>query len=285
MTSEFAYDAGDFITTLTTPYGVTRFTKVDPNKTSTTRALETIYPDGDRDRVEYNQHTPLAGSVPVQDIPEGMATTKDFIEVRNTFYWSAYATAYPDYHKAKIYHWLHGLAHMPDLNTTAGILESVKEPLEGRVWFDYAGVGNSIFVGSTNKPAHVGRVLDDGSTQLYTYEYNGFGNVTKMIDPVGRTFSYTYAENGIDLLESRQIPRRSERIAFQNDLQRAASALDHHRCCGSDDHLHVQPPWAGANPNECEERNDHLHLRRQWPFDFGGWATAWIVHCLHLRFS
>ena len=75
-----------------------------------------------------------------------------------------------------------------------------------------AGVGNSIFVGSTNKPAHVGRVLDDGSTQLYTYEYNGFGNVTKMIDPVGRTFSYTYAENGIDLLESRQIR------AGQNEL-------------------------------------------------------------------
>ena len=51
-----------------------------------------------------------------------------------------------------------------------------------------------IAVGSTNKPAHVGRVLDDGSTQLYTYEYNGFGNVTKTIDPVGRTFSYIYAD-------------------------------------------------------------------------------------------
>ena len=50
----------------------------------------------------------------------------------------------------------------------------------------------------------MGRVLDDGSTQLYTYEYNGFGNVTKTIDPVGRTFSYIYAANGIDLLEIRQ---------------------------------------------------------------------------------
>ncbi len=137
ITSQFTYDAGDFITTLTTPYGVTTFAK--ETVPGNTRSLETIYPDSDRDRVEYNQHTPLAGSVPVQDIPEGMATTKDFIEVRNTFYWSkkAYAAAYPDYHRAKIYHWLHGLAHMPDLNTTAGILKSVNEPLEGRVWFDY----------------------------------------------------------------------------------------------------------------------------------------------------
>src|ERR1700730_6043190 len=60
------------------------------------------------------------------------------------------------------------------------------------------------YVGSTNKPTHIGRVLDDGSTQLYTYEYNGFGNITKTIDPMGRTFSYIYAENGIDLLEVRQ---------------------------------------------------------------------------------
>jgi YD repeat-containing protein len=54
-----------------------------------------------------------------------------------------------------------------------------------------------ISVGHTNKPAHIGRVLDDGTTQLYTYEYNGFGNIKKIIDPVGRTFSYDY-DNGND---------------------------------------------------------------------------------------
>lgn len=206
ITSQFTYDAGDFITTLTTPYGVTRFSK---SENGTTRSLETIYPDGDRDRVEFNQSTTLGvqRSDPAQSVPVGMATSNEFLFFRNTYYWSkiAYAAAYPDYTKAKIYHWLHGLAHTADLNTTSGILESVKEPLEGRVWFDYAGSPNGpIVVGSTNKPAHVGRVLDDGSTQLYTYEYNGFGNITKQVDPIGRTFSYTYAANGIDLLEVRQ---------------------------------------------------------------------------------
>jgi len=140
ITSEFTYDAGDFITTLTTPYGVTRFTKVDPNKTSTTRALETIYPDGDRDRVEYNQSTNLGVPAldPAQSVPDDMATGNGlgFLSFRNPYYWSkkAYAAAYPDYTKAKLYHWLHGLAHNKFFNTTAGILESVKEPLEGRVW-------------------------------------------------------------------------------------------------------------------------------------------------------
>ena len=58
--------------------------------------------------------------------------------------------------------------------------------------------------GPNNQPSHVGRVLDDGSTQLYTYTYDGFGHVIKAVDPLGRTISYLYAANGIDLLEVRQ---------------------------------------------------------------------------------
>lgn len=223
ITSQFTYGPDDFIETLTTPYGITRFTK--ESVPGNTRVLETIYPDGNRDRVEYNQSTTLgvpAGD-PVQSVPDDMATGNDrgFLSFRNTFYWSkqAYAAAYPNYTKAKLYHWLHGRAHIADFGTTAGILESVKEPLEGRVWFNYAkqlGDPSPIIVGSTNKPAHVGRVLDDGSTQLYTYEYNGFGNVTKMIDPVGRTFSYFYAENGIDLLETRQTRAGQSELLSKN---------------------------------------------------------------------
>jgi RHS repeat-associated protein len=215
ITSQFTYDDEggdpDFIRKLTTPYGDTTFTK--ESVSGNTRSLETVYPDGNRDRVEYNQSTNLGipdldplhpGSVPPQSVPGGMATRNEYLYYRNTYYWDtmACAYAYGDYTKAKIYHWLHTTENV---HVTAGILESVKEPLEGRIWYDYAGQSSGpIFAGTSNKPTHVGRVLDDGSTQLYTYEYNGFGNVTKMIDPVGRTFSYTYAENGIDLLEVRQ---------------------------------------------------------------------------------
>lgn len=213
LTSVFTYDIdgadgskSDFIVKLTTPYGDTAFAKTEDG---TTRSLETTYPDGNRDRVEFNQSTTLGVQRfdPASSVPTGMATSNEFLYFRNTYYWSriAYAAAYPDYTKAKIYHWLHGRANIPDFNTTSGILESVKEPLEGRVWYDYVGNPNdSKVIGSTNKPAHIGRVLDNGSTQLYSYEYNGFGNVIKQVDPIGRTFSYLYAENGIDLLEVRQ---------------------------------------------------------------------------------
>ena len=71
----------------------------------------------------------------------------------------AIASAYGDYTKAKIYHWLHNT----DFQSPVGILESFKEPLESRVWYDYtdqSSPNGPIQVGSTNKPAHVGRVLD-----------------------------------------------------------------------------------------------------------------------------
>ena len=229
LTSKFSYDgASDFINTLTTPYGDTTFTK---SENGTTRSLEILYPDGDRERIEFNQNTNLGipASDPPQSVPRYMATGNEFLYFRNTYHWDkkAYAVAYPDYTKARLYHWLHST----DMRSPVGILESVKQPLEGRVWYDYAGqtYGNpanphppSIAVGSTSKPTHIGRVLDDGLTQLYTYEYNDFGNVTKMIDPVGRTFSYIYADNGIDLLEVRQTR------AGQNELLSQMTYNDQH---------------------------------------------------------
>jgi RHS repeat-associated protein len=201
ITSRFTYEgSGDFIKALTTPYGTTSFTN---GSSGTTRWLETLYPDGSRDRVEFNQSTGLGVpySDPAATVPQGMSTFNEWLHARNTYYWSrsACATAYGDYTKAKVYHWLHTL----DISTTAGILESTKEALEGRVWSDYAGQSAALIVGSTDQPRHVGRVLDDGSTQLYTYEYNQFGHVTNTVDPLGRTFSYLYETNGIDLLEAR----------------------------------------------------------------------------------
>jgi YD repeat-containing protein len=107
--------------------------------------------------------------------------------------------------------------------TTSGSLESFKPPLEGRVWYDYPGQSIGNIIGSNNVPTHIGRVLDDGTTQLYTYAYNGFGHVTNSIDPVGRTFSYIYDTNGIDLLEERQT-----RLG-QNELLAKATYNSQHR--------------------------------------------------------
>src|ERR1019366_1863561 len=133
LTSQFHYDPGsDFINALVTPYGTTSFIKAE---SGTTRSLETLYPDGNRERVEFNQSINLG--VAMQDapasLPTGMATYNDYLDYRNTYYWSrtGCATGYGDYTKARIYHWL----HTADLASASGILESTKEPLEGRVWY------------------------------------------------------------------------------------------------------------------------------------------------------
>jgi len=98
---------------------------------------------------------------------------------------------------------------------SAGILESTKEALENRVWYNYSGQSVPSAVGASSRPTKVGRVLDDGSTQLYTYAYDGFGHATNSIDPVGRTFSYLYAANGIDLLEVRQTRAVNNELLFR----------------------------------------------------------------------
>lgn len=201
LTSQFTYEGtGDFINSLITPYGTNSFTQ---GGTNTTRWLETQYPDGSRDRVEYNQEiTAFAATDPASAALTGMAIYNRNLRFRNTYYWSrdACATAYGDYTKARIYHWL----HTENINVCSGILQSTKEPLESRVWYDYAGQAAAFQVGNINLPAHVGRVLDDGATQLHTYAYDGFGHLTNSIDPVGREMSYVYSTNGIDLLEVRQ---------------------------------------------------------------------------------
>jgi RHS repeat-associated protein len=197
--------SGGYISQFVTPYGTTMFnTGQGGGPSGTSRFVETTYPDGSRSRVEYNQNTNgIAHADPPALVPQGMNVFNQYLYGRNTFYWSrnAYAQGAGDYAKAKIYHWLHA----PSGSTSAGILESIKEPLERRVWFGYAGqIAPYAAVGSDDQPTKIGRVLDDGSTQLYTYAYNSVGNATSSIDPIGRELSYVYATNGIDLLEVRQ---------------------------------------------------------------------------------
>jgi RHS repeat-associated protein len=204
ITSEFAYEAGDFIRTLTTPYGATTFAK---GEQGATRFLEATDPLGDKERVEFRQDAPGIPSTEAA-VPSGMPTYNVFLHARNTFYWDKKAWRdFPgDYTKAKIFHWLHDI----DTNRASRVLESIKEPLENRVWYYYPGQSTAGFVGGTTlaQPSKIGRVLDDGSTQLYQFEYNRRGGkVTRAIDPSGRELSYNYSFNGIDLLEVAQTRR------------------------------------------------------------------------------
>jgi len=84
------------------------------------------------------------------------------------------------------------------------VLESEKLPLENRVWYNYDGQPSAIQIGTTSLPRAIGRVFDDGSTQLRQFKYNPLGQITNSIDPVGRSLTYVYSTNMVDLLEVRQ---------------------------------------------------------------------------------
>lgn len=206
MTSEFTYGTGDFIDSLTTGYGTTQFAfgEQGPN-----RWLEVTDPMGHKERTEYRQGAPgIPFSESEENVPQGIPTFNAYINYRNTFYFSkkAYAESFTgigfDYTKAKIYHWLHS----SDINVCSGILESTKEAFENRIWLSYPNQTQALATDGQmqTQPAIVARVMDDGSTQSYRYEYNDFGRMTKSVDPLGRETRYIYYPNGVDLHEVRQ---------------------------------------------------------------------------------
>jgi len=211
ITSSFHYNASSLIDSMTTPYGTTTFVLGDSGNW---RWLQVTDPLGNTERVEYKQGiSDLPYSDPTATIPQGIiAPFNQYLNSRNTFYWdkNAYQNALLsngtlDYTKARIKHWVHWAA---DGNYTAEPVESIKYPYENRIWFNYPGQSSSGYgtavSGTLNKPNRIGRVLDDGTTQLTQYEYNTLGNITKAIDPIGRETQYTYASNQIDVLSIAQ---------------------------------------------------------------------------------
>jgi RHS repeat-associated protein len=201
LTSQFTYNAGDIIQSMITPYGTTSYQRGGVGRQSW---LVTTYPDGAQDRVEYNE-TSLTYQDPGALVPQGMYCQNSYLIYRNTFYWDrqAYKEGAGDYTKAQLYHWLH-----LNGNETSGVLESTKAPLENRVWYDYDGQSpndlSAIQIGATAQPNTMGRVLDDGTSQLTRFKYNALGRITNSVDPLGRSMSYVYSSNLVDLLEMRQ---------------------------------------------------------------------------------
>jgi RHS repeat-associated protein len=201
--SAFAYSADGFLTSLTTPYGTSRFTKADSGYN---RTLEMTDPLGGTERLEYRANDlgmsaqEVSSAVPVVS---GLTFNNNFLQYRNTLYWDrqAMAVGAGDRTKAHLYHWLHV---RDNVNQTVAVVESEKAALENRVWYLYPNQASSVWEGDGRSPSATGRVLDDGTTQAYQADYNAQGQVTRRADPLGRETSFTYAANGIDLLTVRQ---------------------------------------------------------------------------------
>ncbi|MDR2031586.1 MAG: pilus assembly protein [Azoarcus sp.] len=185
-----------FIERLETPYGVSRF---DYGEEGTRRWVEITPPLGHTERVEVRDDAP--GIAPRERPgPFGINVANRDLHRRNTYYWDAatWARHKGDYTKARIKHWLIGD------NPTDDVLESVRLPLESRIWYNYPGQKSATSVGTCRRPSAIARVLPDGSTQLTRLHYNEWGNLLYRIDPLGRETHYEYARNGIDLLRVRQ---------------------------------------------------------------------------------
>ncbi|BBU64376.1 hypothetical protein MSC49_43110 (plasmid) [Methylosinus sp. C49] len=212
LTSSFTYISYSYIDSMTTPYGVTNFSFTSAATAGPPRFLQITDPLGYSEREEWLEPAPIPGSEPASAIPQGMPVTptNQYLEYRNSFHWDknqyvlagCTPTGGCDYTKARVRHF----THAPNSSLKSTTIDSVKEPLENRVWFSYPGQSSSVFSGSYNKPIAIGRVLDDGSTQLTqnAYDTSSFFNLTQQIDPIGRVTQFSYAANDIDLLSIAQ---------------------------------------------------------------------------------
>ena len=98
----------DWVSTLTTPYGLTSFNYTGTNFGTVERELEITDPMGLKQHLRFNNgQTPSDGNDP--PVPAGVISHDPWSEYRNTFYWDKKAMADDplDTNSATVYHWMH----------------------------------------------------------------------------------------------------------------------------------------------------------------------------------
>lgn len=221
MTSSFAYGPTaanpllpvDFMNLMTTPYGPTAFEMgesppLNQGDVGRVRWLVATDPLGSRERIEFLHSAPGIPSSTSEPVPAD--ATNGFLNYRNTFYWNQsameqYSDSDPDRYlnASYVFHWLHDATGGPNNVASASIPESVQAQGERRLWFLYPGQSAGIYQGRLSTPASAARILATGEEQRLQMTYDLSGRVLSMTDPIGRSYSYRYAANGIDLLSAR----------------------------------------------------------------------------------
>lgn len=202
MTSTFDYEnnvPGDFLRSMTTPYGATTFQWGTVSAKPIDRYIEITDPLGEKQRVQfttlYNMDFGPVPSVPGAPAVSFQALTTGHVYA--TAYWDkrTYQHA-PDFTKAaRQTTWLTTL----NGHEVSSVPHSMKLPLQARKWFAYPDQPLPRMWGSDSRPIVVARVLDDVSptqTEIRRFEYSQQGRLKKYTDPVGRTTEYTYQTNG-----------------------------------------------------------------------------------------
>lgn len=194
LTSSFTYDASGLVNTMTTPYGTSGFAY---GTSGTTRTLAITDPMGFNEVIQFVHSAP---GMPYSDPVAPPGVSNAYLQYRNTHHWDKHAqfVAPNNYLQSRVIHWLHD-----PQNQTSPIVESVKLPLERRLWYAYPSplYGATYYEGTGDTPLLTGRVLDDGSSQLSQFTHNSLGKPLTAIDPVGRKTAFTYDSTGVDLLQ------------------------------------------------------------------------------------
>jgi RHS repeat-associated protein len=200
IVSNYGYDSTNFLNSLRTPYGITTFTT---DSDVQHHGINATNPLGQTERVELRYNSvPAISDTDTVPTATGIQAASSGLSSGNTYYWTRrqYSTT-PDYTKATVIHWMSGPRGLTN------IVDSLKKPLEGRVWYNYQGQSQADYIadGASALPTITARLLDGGATQASYASYNNNGLVTQSIDPVGRTTNYTYdSTNNIDLLQVAQ---------------------------------------------------------------------------------
>jgi len=209
LTTTFSYAAEDFISAMRTPYGVTTFRHESWSLEGSyvQRFIEATDPLSGTEHVEFRYQEPtLATSLPAAQVPTGFTAWNDRLEWYNTFAWDKrqWMLGANDITKATIMRWTTKPLWPTGTSYSAPVPHSVKKPLEARVWYQYPDQTSADYLGTFKQPTVVARVLDDGTSQIREYAYNGQGQLTLARDPLGRETTYEYAANGIDRIATRQ---------------------------------------------------------------------------------
>ncbi|MDP9120205.1 MAG: hypothetical protein M3O15_02370 [Acidobacteriota bacterium] len=221
MSSSFTYGpatfdpslAADFLSSMTTPYGTTTFDMgehppANPGDIGNVRWLLATDPLGNRERIEFIHEAAGIPDTTSEVVPAG--AQNQFLKYRNTFYWNQaamqhYSDSDPNRYlnATYLFHWLHDATGGPNNLAASSIPESVQAQGQHRIWFFYSGQASSSFQGSLSVPAATAQVLDTGQEQRSVRSYDASGRLQRMTDPLGRTYSFQYAANGIDLASVR----------------------------------------------------------------------------------
>ena len=226
---------------MTTPYGTTTFRQgVDGGglSRSSRRRIRSVARSGSPTTTMTSTSTSRSSSRrrrPMTPSRPGRVRSRNHdLNIGQTHYWDKRTMALygADYRRAKAIRWTTDLEpgeRQPPPSSRAR--SNPSRTVSGTHTLASLAVRYSYerYRGPLALPTRVGRVLDDGTSQVYAYEYNSLGGKIRETDPFGRTTIYTYAPNEIDLLEVRRIRGQEMDLVASytyNDNHQALTATD-----------------------------------------------------------